>query len=664
MNAKELLRRYQGGERDFSGEDLRGQSFKDVDLSGAKFIRADIRGVDFSFSNLIGVNFSHTECGLQRGGMGCLVLLLWILAFGFSIFVGSIGPFLKYNFDTHTHGNAFLVWSSLIALVLFFAVTFHRGLKSGLAFFAVMLPIAYSFILAITYFNIATLSSVLEMSLMWTTTMFFMVASIFGLSITLSVAYAIRNIYAYSVAVLISSISPVSIAILVAISSADLSVVFSSFFAAISSTLFSVYISRSSFSEKSNDSLAHDIAIAIPTFFSSTKFIGADLTDANFCSANLQNTDFRGSQLCRTSFFDSKQLVRTRPGDTYLKSSKIRSLVTTCQGQWGIFNSLNLRGVNLKGAKLADASFRSADLSEANLQGADLSRASLVQTQLDHTNLTGAELTAACIEDWGITGDTQLQGVRCEYVFMCSGPPGNSHQECHQACDGTDDKFKGGEFEDFIKPIVDTLDLYHTQNFDPRAIAIAYKKLAESHPNEVMQIVAMEAKGKSFLLRVKVSEEADKSKLSKLHFEEYNWATALSEHEKKLFLLDERVREVETSLYTLQPKIYINQYQHQGDLMSEKPIVNIRAGRDISGVINLGEIESDVNNHIQQIPESPDPDKPDLKKLLHQLQTVIAEEETLHEKVKADALEQVKNLAEAGKAPEEGKMQQPLFGLG
>ena len=48
---------------------------------------------------------------------------------------------------------------------------------------------------------------------------------------------------------------------------------------------------------------------------------------------------------------------------------------------------------------------------------------------------------------------------------------------------------------DFIKPIVDTLDLYHHQGVDPRAIAISFKELAEKHPEAELRIVGMEVKG-------------------------------------------------------------------------------------------------------------------------------------------------------------------------
>ncbi|WP_242072071.1 hypothetical protein [Nostoc sp. FACHB-110] len=57
----------------------------------------------------------------------------------------------------------------------------------------------------------------------------------------------------------------------------------------------------------------------------------------------------------------------------------------------------------------------------------------------------------------------------------------NNHQEV----------FPDGDFSEFIQPIFDTLDLYHNQGVDPRAIAIAFKNLAENHPEAELEIVAM-----------------------------------------------------------------------------------------------------------------------------------------------------------------------------
>jgi hypothetical protein len=61
--------------------------------------------------------------------------------------------------------------------------------------------------------------------------------------------------------------------------------------------------------------------------------------------------------------------------------------------------------------------------------------------------------------------------------------------------DNREEVFKDGDFADFIQPIVDTLDLYHNQGVDPRAIAIAFKQLAENNPEADLRIVGMEVRG-------------------------------------------------------------------------------------------------------------------------------------------------------------------------
>ncbi|MDF5714734.1 MAG: hypothetical protein PUP93_12820 [Rhizonema sp. NSF051] len=83
--------------------------------------------------------------------------------------------------------------------------------------------------------------------------------------------------------------------------------------------------------------------------------------------------------------------------------------------------------------------------------------------------------------------------------------------------DNWDETFADGDFAYFIKPIVDTLDLYHNQGVDPRAIAISFKQLAENHPEAELRIVGMEVRGEDkFLLRAKTATTVDKSELNAL----------------------------------------------------------------------------------------------------------------------------------------------------
>ena len=81
--------------------------------------------------------------------------------------------------------------------------------------------------------------------------------------------------------------------------------------------------------------------------------------------------------------------------------------------------------------------------------------------------------------------------------------------------------------------------------------------------------------------------------------------------------------------------------------------------RDInnSGVLNLGEIVGDVNNTINQIPESQDSQNQELKTLLQELTTAIANENTLDDDEKAEAANQVKKIAEASQDPENESLQ-------
>ncbi|MBD2206006.1 leucine-rich repeat domain-containing protein [Calothrix sp. FACHB-1219] len=73
-----------------------------------------------------------------------------------------------------------------------------------------------------------------------------------------------------------------------------------------------------------------------------------------------------------------------------------------------------------------------------------------------------------------------------------------------------------------------------------------------------------------------------------------------------------------------------------------------------AGAFNLGDISGTVANTINQLPASPEPDKPGIKELLEQLKTAIESEPELSDDDKATALEQVEALAQAGQNPQEG----------
>ncbi|HEY9749808.1 MAG TPA: pentapeptide repeat-containing protein, partial [Allocoleopsis sp.] len=107
----------------------------------------------------------------------------------------------------------------------------------------------------------------------------------------------------------------------------------------------------------------------------------------------------------------------------------------------------NLAGADLQGAYASGANFSQANLSQANLGGADLSQANLTQADLTQaiatsTNFNLAELTGACLEDWRINQQTQLEDITCKYVYFAS----NLQQR--QPAKG---KFKPGELHQLLQ---------------------------------------------------------------------------------------------------------------------------------------------------------------------------------------------------------------------
>ena len=368
------------------------------------------------------------------------------------------------------------------------------------------------------------------------------------------------------------------------------------FAVAVAGTLLSIYISWRAMKGDKKHFLVRNIAIAFAAT-GGTSFRGTNLTNADFTQATLKSTDFRKAILTTTRWHQAKMLDRVRPGSTYLKNSQVRQLLITGQGQDKNFDGQNLRGINLQKANLADASFIGADLSEANLQDADLSRAKLKQTQLDGTDLTGATLTGSFIEDWGITNTTKLHGVRCKYVYM--RVPTKEDPDPLRKPDNKQEVFADGDFGDFIKPIFDTLDLYHNQGVDPRAIAISFKQLAENHPEAELEIVAIEKRGEDkVLLRTKTADTADKSELSAEYFEIYNQLKALAEQELKALMAekDSRIHSLENFVtQALQRPTYYSNVEQVATM------TNNQGGFSVGGSVggNANNVQGDGNSVVQ-----------------------------------------------------------------
>ena len=82
------------------------------------------------------------------------------------------------------------------------------------------------------------------------------------------------------------------------------------------------------------------------------------------------------------------------------------------------------------------------------------------------------------------------------------------------------------------------------------------------------------------------------------------------------------------------------------------------ADRGNSNDTNLDAIATDATNAINQLPTAAQPQLPGTQELLRRLQRIIEAEDNLSPQDKAQALEQVKILAEAGKNPQAPQKQE------
>ncbi|NEP13712.1 MAG: pentapeptide repeat-containing protein, partial [Symploca sp. SIO2C1] len=343
------------------------------------------------------------------------------------------------------------------------------------------------------------------------------------------------------------------------------------------------------------------------------------------------------------------------------------------------FTGSVLKDGTLQGADLTDAVLTVANLNETNLQDTNLSRAKLKQVQLDGADLTGATLTGAYIEDWGITTNTKLNGVRCDYVFMRL--PTKEDPNPHRKPDDWNKSFAEGEFVDFITPMVLTLDLYHNRVDDPRLIAYAWQKLVHKNPEARLELVSIEKRGDSkdkLLLKAETSPQANHSQLSAAYFDTYDYLSSLpaaaisrllAEKDHQIGRLDDQISRLEgmVSMAISRPSFYAQTYNNQGDTMPDKSTnisINNVTGSKISGVAggestavageNLtgvagGDISGTVTNTINQLTESESPEAPSLANLLKQLQQAIASPDSgLSEKDKKKALKHLDTIGKLG----------------
>ena len=131
---------------DFSGQNLRGRSFKGQDLEGADFSDADIRGVNFKGhnlecadfnnadirganfegANLQGANFTGAKAGMQKRWalfFVCASIPYLVLSNMFFLLNGVLISLIFFYSET-----LYAIWEGLIITIIVYVVLIRKGL--------------------------------------------------------------------------------------------------------------------------------------------------------------------------------------------------------------------------------------------------------------------------------------------------------------------------------------------------------------------------------------------------------------------------------------------------------------------------------------------------------------------------------------------------------
>ena len=642
----------------FTNQNLRGKSFRGQKLTDKDFSYADLRGADFTSAVLTNADFSNARAGQRPRWIFGLIVFSLILALISGYIVAYAGAVIG-SLMVDTRAKAVGFWTGMIALALLVILGFviiRKGLGSALGIFAITVGLSVVILAARGNVDTAVNSILQEVALAG------IVSGVFLSAIAASVAWRLSKYALFAVVVLsLTSFVPGA---LEGIKDLEVAQEYMTTAALIvSGTVACISIGLSTFIgwRVTQGDRNYFLIPAITTWLASvggTCFRGANLTDASFTKAQLKGVDFREAILRRTNWHQVSYLEQCRLEGTYLENPQVRQLAVTKTASEQNFNYMNLRGLNLEGADLKGASLVGTDFNQSNLKSACLAGAKLAKAQLYQTDLTGACLTGAYIQDWGISTETSLNDIKCDYIYMRL--PNNDDADPCRKPDNKQEKFQPGDFADFIAPIIKTLDLYQTQNVDTRKIADRFKtldlfhhegidakvaavtiqKLAEKYPEAALQVIALEGRGNEKIrLQAKVSDTIDRSELSKEYAEQYRRVQSLSDSDIQRLLLgfeekDSRIRSLEKILENAlrQPRFYVETYQHEGEFVMTKESKQITINSEGQGnIINIADYMRDVTNTVHQsINQSAASDeiKDLVKKLTEQVTAITAQVDT------------------------------------
>ena len=653
--------------RDFSKQNLRGRNFRGQDLRGADFSGADIRGASFVDAELQGADFTGAIAGLQkRWAIGQAVSAFVVSLFMNFIMMVSNVSILDNFFRGSTIEIVSIVPGIVIALFML-GVLFVLG-KEG--FTGQSLSIIVFLLIVETVVTISSTGAsagsaggiAAAMGAIEGTIIF---AIVFASAVVFSNKFTFIFAFIFSFVFVFAIVSTSGFK--TAVENTGKFTVIATVLVAVATFLLALYVAWRSDNGDEKFAVVRTLGLAFGSL-GGTSFSGSDLTDANFTQAKLKSANFANSRkrttnLTRTRWQDSKKLDKARPGNSILSNFKILQLLTTGQGNNQDFSQFNLRGANLDFAQLNGANLKNADLTEASFRQADLQHANLTEVQAVGTDFTQAYLTGACLQAWNIDR-ANLSGIDCAFYFLRETPDtkGNRDRRPHDP----DRTYEPGDAEKMLTEAQNIVEVLLKQCTNAKDLAQALQRLNAAYPEANLQ--KLERKDNDFLVTLTVPSETDKADVETLLHNAYDEIRVLRGEIIDIHTL--RAVDLKDALLAIanNPNHLIQTIQQTtGDhTMTTQENQSISAGSGSfinTGTLNatnstLGIISGNATTSIGQLPPAI-ANEPDLKTALTDLQGAI-EASTLSDDDKADALEQLTSIADAGKTPKDNAIQKAV----
>ncbi|MBD2458234.1 pentapeptide repeat-containing protein [Nostoc sp. FACHB-87] len=660
--------------KNFSGQNLRGRNFSGQDLTGADFSDADIRGADFSNCILQMSSFRGAIAGVQKRWIAIKFIAAFILSIilNFPILLSNIvitlfpllispdikGCIVSFSILAITEFIIFGFVREGFTLPILIQVMLLSALSSSLLFFKADIFIVFVFFLWMLAPSLISTGGMVLTVIFGAAGMgagkTMVTGSLMGLVTVLLLLGSIEFLLQYI---------PLDV-----YKDLGLTIKFNflviSFIFVTSATVINFLL----YFLMANKALRGDRRFFLVRFVSvtyrtvgATSFAGADLTNADFTNARLKNTNFHRSRKQNTIITHAcwrgvKELDTARLGNSILDNAQVRQLLITGKGINQKYSALYLNGANLVKAELNGSDFREADISNAILMNADLQNANLTEIKAIGTDFSRSYMTGACIENWNIDVTTKLDDINCQYIYLLT------EQQERRPNSG---EFAPGEFTKLFQEVLSTIDLIFQNGVHWKAFIAAFNKVQVDNEGTELTVQSIENKGDGVIIvRVNASSEINKSKIHSDFMHQYKSELKFLEAQYKVQL---EAKESEISIYREQSVnmwAVINSlanrpisFQTTAKVMNNSPeqSQSISVGESLSinatnSVVNLRDLSGTVTNTINQLSPNATSDESKLKNYLEELQQNIEASE-LNDLDKADALEQIKTLAELAKHP-------------